>query len=360
MHYRAKNSSCASGKEEQMIDSILQVMEWITVKHRRGRMALHIITVTAVAALVMCARTPPSVGKSRDIVVISSTIDTALVSRNIQIYNYVPQREKLFYFLFAADTSIHAYDKFHTIFLYGSLEDEFMTLLLSQDAQQATIEDTFTLFKLHDVWSRDQLCVVMAASENRYIEDGLDRFGPLVQEILEDNFYQRIKNNYYSKGIDQKTKQTLSAMGFTVDVGEAWLIDSTHRDDRFIYMHAHFPDRSIFFYTEEHQQDITAPYALAKRDSLTGKYYNGDYILAELTKAEPIDFKNMSGMRLRGVWQNDSLVAGGPFISYFLKRGDTLRVLDAILFYPGERKSDFLMTLEVILNSFEITETRPD
>lgn len=345
-----------------MINSILHVMERLTARHQRGKTKqLQAIAVIAVVALLAtCARTPPSVGKSRDIVVISSTIDTALVSRNIQIYNYVPQREKLFYFLFAADTSIHAYDKFHTIFLYGSLEDEFMTLLLSQDAKQATIEDTFTLFKLHDVWARDQLCVVLAASENQYIDDGIDRFGPLVQEILEENFYQRIKDNYYSKGVDRKTKQTLSTMGFTVDVGEAWLIDSTHRDEQFIYIHAHFPDRSIFFYTEERPQDITAPYALAKRDTLTEKYYNGDYILEELTKTEPIEFKDMSGIRLRGVWQNDSLVAGGPFISYFLKRGDTLRVLDAILFYPGERKSDFLTTLEVILNSFEITETSPD
>jgi len=345
-----------------MIDSILHVMERFTAKHQRGKtIPLYAIAViAAVVLLVTCARTPPSVGKSRDIVVISATIDTALVSRNIQIYNYVPQREKLFYFLFAADTSIHAYDKFHTIFLYGSLEDEFMTLLLSQDARQATIEDTFTLFKLNDVWARDQLCVVLAASENQYIEEGIDRFGPFVQEILEENYYQRIKDNYYSTGVDRKTKQTLSTLGFTVDVGEAWLIDSTHRDEQFIYIHAHFPDRSIFFYTEERPQDITAPYALAKRDTLTEKYYNGDYILEELTQAEPIEFKDMSGIRLRGVWQNDSLVAGGPFISYFLKRGDTLRVLDAILFYPGERKSDFLTTLEVILNSFEITETSPD
>ncbi len=344
-----------------MAHIVLHITEMFAANHRRHEQMVMFTGAIAVILLsITCARTPQSVGKSRDIVVISSTVDTALVSHSIQIYNYVPQRERLFYFLFAADTAIHAYDKFHTIFLYGSLEDEFMDLLLSQDAKQATISDTFNLFKLNDVWARNQLCVVLVASESRYIAQGIEKFSPLIKEILEENFYQRIKENYYSKGIDQKTKTALSALGFTFDVGEAWLFDSSHKDDIFIYLLAHFPDRCIFFYTEEHKEAMNALYALAKRDTITGKYYNGDYILQELTHAEPIEFKDMNGIRLRGVWQNDSLVAGGPFISYFLKRDDTLRVIDAILFYPGERKSDFLTTLEVILNSFETDGIEPE
>lgn len=332
--------------------------EAIPCRHERSRWLIAALCVIGLFSIA-CERMQPSVGKSRDVVIVTSAIDTALVSQNIQIYNYVPQRERLFYILFAPDTLIHAYNKFHTIFLYGSLDDEFMTLLLSQDAKQATVADTFTLFKLHDVWARDQLCVVLATAGREYLRDGMERFGPLIQEILEENYYQRIKENYYGKGIDQGMKTALSSLGFTVDLGEAWLIDSTYKDDNFIFIHAHFPDRNIFYYREEHTGGITASYAVAKRDSLTGTYYNGDYILEEFTHADPIEFKGMNGIRLRGVWQNDSLVAGGPFISYFLQSGDTLRVLDAVLFYPGERKSDFLMTLEVILNSFEIPDATP-
>ena len=242
-----------------MTHIILYIKEMFTMNHRwYQQTAFCTVALAAILLSITCAQTPPSVGKSRDIVVISSTVDTALVSRNIQIYNYVPQRERMFYFLFAADTAIHAYNKFHTIFLYGSLEDEFMDLLLSQDAKQATISDTFNLFKLHDVWARNQLCVVLATSESRYIAQSIEKFSPLLKEILEENFYQRIKENYYSKGVDQKTKTALGTLGFTFDVGEAWLIDSTHRDDNFIYLHAHFPDRSIFFYTEEHKEAMTA------------------------------------------------------------------------------------------------------
>ena len=62
----------------------------------------------------------------------------------------------------------------------------------------------------------------------------------------------------------------------------------------------------------------------------------------------------MKGIRLNGVWQNDSLVAGGPFLSYFLTQNDTLYVIDGMLFHPGERKSDYLTKIEVIMNSFRI------
>ena len=62
----------------------------------------------------------------------------------------------------------------------------------------------------------------------------------------------------------------------------------------------------------------------------------------------------MKGMRLKGVWQNDSLVAGGPFLSYYLKDNDTLYIIDGILFNPGERKSDYLTQIEVIMNSFTV------
>ena len=99
---------------------------------------------------------------------------------------------------------------------------------------------------------------------------------------------------------------------------------------------------------------------MEKRDLLTKKYYNGDYILNDLVNSEEIEFKNMRGLKLKGVWQNDSLVAGGPFVSYFLIDRDTLYVIDAVLFNPGKRKSDYFTTLEVIMNSFQIFKSDND
>jgi len=102
------------------------------------------------------------------------------------------------------------------------------------------------------------------------------------------------------------------------------------------------------------KEELNDSLVINKRNALTKKYYNGDYILNELTTIENIEFQNMNGVKLKGMWQNDSLVAGGPFLSYFLTSNDTLYIIDGMLFNPGERKSDYLTKIEVIMNSFRI------
>jgi hypothetical protein len=304
--------------------------------------------------IISCAKIPPNVGKSREVVVIASKINEPLIVNALQIYNYVPQKEAVFSFIFAADTALKNYSKFHTILLYGSLEDEFISTLLNAEAREATKNDTFTLFKLNDLWAKGQLAIVLAVSDVRYIESGVEKYSTIISEILSDNYYERIKQNYYNETMDTDINKYLKNFGVAFDFQKGWMIDSTHRDENFIFIHAHLPDRSIFFHKEKFEESLTDSIVINKRDVLTKKYYNGDYVLKELTEAEHIEFRAMNGIRLRGVWQNDSLVAGGPFLSYFLVDNDTLYVIDGMIFHPGERKSDYLTKIEVIMNSVNI------
>ena len=313
-----------------------------------------IIFVLFMLLLLSCSKIPPNVGKSREVVTISSKIDENLIINNLQVYNYVPQKEGLFTFIFTADTAIKTYNKYHTIFLHGSLQDDFINILLNPEAREATRNDTFTLFKLDDLWVKGQLAIILAVSEPNYIESGNKKYSNLISKLLADNYYHRIKENYYNKTIDKKIKNRLKKFGVAFDFHKEWMIDSTYSDENFLFIHAHFPDRSVFFYREKTENPLTDSLAIDKRNMLTKKYYNGDYVLKELTTAEKIEFHDMKGIRLNGVWQNDSLVAGGPFLSYFLTQNDTLYVIDGMLFHPGERKSDYLTKIEVIMNSFRI------
>lgn len=312
-----------------------------------------VLFVLLVLAL-SCARLPANVGKSSQVVVIASRIDTASIIKNLQVYNYVPQKEGLFTFVFAPDTMVKNYKKFHTLFLYGSLEEYFITTLLSPEAEEATMKDTFTLFKLDNLWVQGQRAVILAVSEPRFILPGIEKYSKLIVKILEEHYYERVKENYYVQSIDNKIKKQLQRFGFTVDLHKGWLIDSTHKKDHFVFVHSHFPDRSIFFYKKLWQDELSDSFTIRKRNSLTKKFYHGDYILKELTTAEKIERHDMHGIKLEGVWQNDSLVAGGPFLSYFFTKDDTLYIIDGLLFLPGERKSDQLTKIEVIMNSFQI------
>ncbi len=324
------------------------------------KFSLIIAVFMAVIFTTSCENIPSNIGKSHEIVVAAPSIDTSIIINNIQLYNYVPQREGLFTFLFKADTAIKQFSRYHTIIIYGTLADESIATLLNDDAKLTTQKDTFTLFKLNDLWAKEQLVIIMAVSEPIYISSGIEKYGNIISSILEEDYYQRIKKNYYYRDIDKKHKATLEEFGVTFDLTKSWIIDSTYWNEHFLFFHTHFPDRSIFFYKEPASEAISLTMALEKRDALTSKYYNGDYVLTDLVNSEEIEFKNMKGLKLEGVWQNDSLIAGGPFISYFLTDGDTLFIIDGVLFNPGKRKSDYFTTLEVIMNSFQIVRQKPE
>ena len=315
-----------------------------------------LVLLLVIALTVSCTNLPSNIGKSREVVIASSAIDSNMIVDNIQIFNYVPQKEGLFTLLFKVDTAVKMFSRYHTIFIYGSLQDESISTLLSEEAKVATQRDTFTLFKLNDLWAREQLVIVMAASEPIHVTQGIIKYKNMIDNILEENYYQHIKKSYYYKNIDKKNKEALKHFGVTFDIGKSWMIDSTHQEDNFIFSHTHFPDRSIFFYKEKITQQLSRTSAIKKRDELTAEYYNGDYVLEDLVTSEKIEFKDMKGMKLRGVWQNDSLVAGGPFISYFLIDEDTLYVIDGMLFNPGKRKSNHFTIIEVIMNSFHLVK----
>lgn len=304
--------------------------------------------------LLYCAKIPPHVGKSRDVIVISSQENSEMISNNIQIHNYMPQEENLFQFVFVHDSLTDKYNKFHTLLLYGSLEDEFIRILLNDEAEESTRSDTFNLFKLQNLWAKGQLAIVLAAAKPEYIEAGIMKYQNLIVKILEENYYERVKEVYYQKRMSRTLSKKLAEFGLALDLDDQWLLDTTFVEENFIFVHTHFPDRSVFVYTEKQSAPLTDSLVQHMRNKLTNKYYHGDYILTDLTTTAKIEFKEMQGMRIKGVWQNDSLVAGGPFLSYFLTRKDTLYIIDAMLFSPGERKSEFFTALEVILNSFEV------
>ncbi len=306
----------------------------------------------AITLMVLCARIPAHTGKSRQIIVLSSEPDSQLIESHLQTFQYLPQKEALFSFLCLSDTAIKAFKRNHAIFLYGSLEDGFIDLLLDDEAARTVKTDTAALFRLDDVWTKGQMVVVLAVSEPRHVRFAIGKYGDMITRIFEDHYYEIIKQTHYRRGIDKRIGKILSKYGIRLDLNKGWLIDSTYADQGFIFVHAHFPDRSIFFYKTPYIGKISADSAVAIRNDLTRQYYDGDYALKNLSYTDPIEFKYLKGIRIKGIWQNDSLVAGGPFISYFFNRNDSLYVIDAMLFNPGERKSDFYAALEVILNSF--------
>ncbi len=313
-----------------------------------------VVVLGAVLIALSCGKLPPSVGKSRDVVVVSVIIDSALIGGGLQTVHRYPQPEPVFNFLYAADTALKRYRTFRTIFLYGSLRERGINRLLDADARAAIVKDNVALFKKNDLWARDQLVLILAVAEPQMLWDAFKEYRPLIGRILDEYYRARVKQEYYQTPIDELTKKHLRRFGATFDLHDGWLIDSTHAEQGFVFVHTHYPDRSIFFYKEVKTKVLTDSMAVRKRDNLTRRFYHGDYIMNGLTTAQTVQFSGRSAIQLQGVWQNDSLIAGGPFLTYLFTVADTLYIVDGILFLPGERKTEFLTKLDIALNSFQI------
>lgn len=321
----------------------------------RLKMKLRTTLLLTFIFIIACGKLPESVGKSRDVVVLSVVVDTGLINSNIQMFNDFPQPEPVFFFIYGADTALKQFMTYRTIFLYGSLNDAFLKKLLNAEAREATLKEQVTLFKKYDLWAKNQLVLILAVSEPQMLWNAVREYRPLVSRILEDNYYRNIKAEYYKTPRDNKIADNLKKYGVTFDLHGGWMIDSSSAKDGFVFIHAHYPDRSVFYYRAKRTGTLNDSFAISLRNSLTKKYYNGDYIFKDLTRVEPIEFNDLKGIRMQGVWQNDSLVAGGPFRTYFLMEGEILHVIDGILFLPGERKTDYFTRLEVLMNSFQLT-----
>jgi hypothetical protein len=306
-----------------------------------------------------CGKLPESLGKSREVGVVSVVVDTALINANLQIYNYYPQKEPQFFFVFGPDTDIKKFHKFRTIFLYGSLENNFIKKLLNAEAREATKKDEIVLFRKSDLWAKNQLVLILAVSEPQMLWNAVKEYHALIVRILDDNYFRNVKAEYNALPRDEKTIEELKQHGITFDLPKGWLIDTAHAREKFLLIRAHDPDRSVFYYRARKPVHLSDTFAIKIRNILTEKYYHGDYILKDRIRAEPYELDNLKGIRLQGAWQNDSLVAGGPFLAYFLTDSINLYVIDGALFLPGERKTDYFKRVEVLLNSFKLETSNP-
>lgn len=306
-----------------------------------------------------CGRLPPAMGRSREVVAVSVVIDSTLV-QSLQIIQRFPQPEPMFNFIYASDTALKRYRTFRNILIYGSLPDRNISRLLNAEARAAVLRDNFALFKKHDLWARDQLVLILVTAEPQLLWETFKEFQPLISRILEDEYRQRLKRDYYATPLDDDLKNRLRKYGWSMDLHRGWLIDTTQLREGFLFVHTHDPDRSIFCWREPGSRLPGDTAAIKKRDELTRRFYAGDYVVRGTMTSSQVSFQGKPALRLQGIWQNDSLVAGGPFVTYLFSDRDTLYMVDAILFLPGERKTEAFIKLDIALNSFQTAAPTPD
>jgi len=301
---------------------------------------------------------PATFGKPRKIVLLTNYREKienqikAILEQNI----YTVQPEPEFLIKYEPLENIAPFLKFHLIFIIGTIDEEPINTLINK--YQAKIKsDTFGLFAFSEPWAKGQKVLVFAATSHELLETGLKRYAPRIQKTFQEYLLTYMTQITYERGYDKRlTKQLSDNYNYILKIPNGFKINLKYEPDGFIYLVGHNPERSIFLYTQAQELELTRSRLIAFRDSLTMRFYDGDFVYQLLTRAETTLFNNVVAMKLIGVWQNNEIIVGGPFISYGFNNNHQFYFIDGVLFNPGKKKLDNLNQLDAIIHTFKIGE----
>ncbi len=309
--------------------------------------------------LFFCTPLPETVGRLQDVYLFSDYADlikepiSAILGEEV----LTPQPEKIFHLRYRPLSQFLNFSKFHTVLLVGTISDTLLEKFLGQN--KAVVErDTYAFFLVQPEPERPEPkphLFLFVAKDREGLKSGLMKYKERIRYSLEDRLSRLIHSLTYSRGENEKIATRLKEKyGFSIKVPKGFYLQEKYGAGNFIYLFAHYPDRSLFFYWAEQEREITPNEIILLRDSLTALYYDGDYVARKYTTYTQAKFLNRPAIKLQGVWQNDKEVIGGPFVSYAFNFQGRFYLIDGTLFNPGKKKLKNLLQLSVILSTFQV------
>ncbi|RKX71208.1 hypothetical protein DRP53_02355 [candidate division WOR-3 bacterium] len=313
--------------------------------------------------LLTCGRLPPSIGLTSEIAIVTDSdrvFDT--LSQAIQITYRTPRREEKYRFLRVELAKLTQILRFHLIILADPIQRSevgtFIQELLAPDAEAKVTKEGFGIFRIKDQWAEGQEILIITGSNDSALLSGINLAEQRIRSIINEHYFNRISNETFSIGEDEKLAQYLEQnYAVHLRIPEGYRLEERYREDGFIYLHRHDPDRVIFITKVRREDSITIDWLLDERDILTLLYYEGDYAYRDLCFGGWSERSGRRFFKIYGVWQNDSLGVGGPFVLYCFPYSGVCYLIDGMIYAPGERKLSYLTSLEAIITTFQPLDT---
>lgn len=295
-----------------------------------------------------------ALGRIREVTVASdwwSQVEPA-VRQILQDTVFTPQPEPRFLLRVFSARQFENYRLLRTVFLIGTGEDTVIRVVLG--AKLDSLPETgYGLFRIPNAWADNQQLVIFAARHESLLVRGLEAYALRIRSTFWDIALRNVERAVYFRGRDQKKVDALTERyGFTLDVPREWYLKEDYADSGFIYLFAHYPDRSVFVFWHDSVRALLPELLVSLRETLAARYYDGDRVERNYVRAETIAFLGQPAVRLQGVWQNDKGAMGGPFVSYCFNHEGRFFLVDGQVFLPGKPKLDQLLQVEVIVRSF--------
>ncbi len=189
------------------------------------------------------------------------------------------------------------------------------------------------------------------------LENLLQTALPTVRESLFEWALRSYREREYFTGHNSKLRKIIrDRWHLDLDLPVGWAFFA--QDSNFFALAKHYPDRFFFVYREPFPRPLKPEEILDLRDQLTRRYYEGDYVERSRLRISHTTFLGHPALQIYGVWQNDSLYIGGPFLLYAFNRDSKdFVLLDMAVFAPEkDYKLSYLWRTEAFLKTLKFLE----
>lgn len=256
--------------------------------------------------------------------------------------------------------------QFKQLLVVGTADDEWVARVL--EAADTIPDQLPAMVEATTVWARGQIATALVLPPDARAEHVREML-PALHQRLDERFRAHVVERMFVSGRDRAGRDHLREVaGFEILLPEVYRW-TQHEDSVWVFRND-WPTpadltRSILVTWESGAGPLLdAEEALSRRDRFCEEFYPW----SQVTERERIDKRSLEGIgaeavEYQGIWSSPpgAWPAAGPFITRVVicPEQDRTYILDAWLFAPGKDKYEYMIQLEIILDSFRCGDTTP-
>lgn len=312
-----------------------------------------------------CAGKKDSLGTDDEIRVICSKIDEPVIKDYLaSVFDdtiYTPAPEPLFKLIFSRPEHYEDLKEYAQVIIAAVNRNStnpgyrLLKKLLSE-GQLNNSEDDNPVLLTRDLHAKDQVYVVINASNKEHLFNYLDKNKCLLRKHYDEQFKLRGSRFLFNDNQTQIEEKINEDYGWFLKIPWGWEVLRNDDKMNFFWMGSEYPYRWMSI-KWDNGNNINDGLSLGKQIwNFPINHYKSIRFNENRFKLDRIYFNDYKGWQCSGIWESmDSLDAkGGPFYSYIFydHHSDRTFHINTLVHNPGKSKAVYIRQMELIAKSF--------
>ena len=312
-----------------------------------------------------CAGKKDSLGTDDEIRVICSKIDEPVIKDYLaSVFDdtiYTPAPEPLFKLIFSRPEHYEDLKEYAQVIIAAvnrnSTNPGYRLLKkLLPEGQLNNSEDDNPVLLTRDLHAKDQVYVVINASNKEHLFNYLDKNKCLLRKHYDEQFKLRGSRFLFNDNQTQIEEKINEDYGWFLKIPWGWEVLRNDDKINFFWMGSEYPYRWMYI-KWDNGNNIYDGLSLGKQIwNFPINHYKSIRFNENRFKLDRIYFNDYKGWQCSGIWESmDSLDAkGGPFYSYIFydHHSDRTFHINTLVHNPGKSKAVYIRQMELIAKSF--------